>query len=715
MTASPPRTPAVVRIVTPILTLFVASSGALPMTRAEDGSPLTAPWTGPCGGVPPFDRVRVAEFEPALEAGMAAQREAIERIAACTDPPTFANTNAELERSGRLLERVRTVYEVFGGNRSDEPLRAVERTMAPRLAAHADWIAQHERLFERVSAVYFAAEKSGLDAEQRRLAWVHYTDLVRAGARLNAEEKAELSRINQELASLFTTFSQNVLRDEETQGVFLDTEEDLAGLPGTLRESAALAAAARGRPGEWAILNTRSSVEPFLTLSERRDLREKVWRMFIGRGDAGATDNKPVIRRILALRARRAQLLGYPTHAHWRLENQMARTPERAVELMEAMWRPAVARVAEEVADMQAVADAEGAGIRIAAWDYRHYAEKVRKAKYDLDEAEITPYLQLDRLREGMFLVARRLFGLEFRPLAAGSVPVFHPDVRVWEVRDRTDRLVGLWYFDPFAREGKRSGAWMTAYRPQERLDGPVTTLVSNNCNYRPAAAGEPVLISWDDAETLFHEFGHALHGLCSNVTYPTLAGTAVARDYVEFPSQILEHWLSEPEILTAYAIHHETGEPLPDALAGRIERAATFNEGFRTVEFLASALIDMRLHLAGDTEIDPAAFERDTLAALGMPDEIVMRHRTPHFSHVFADDGYSAGYYSYLWADTLTADAWEAFEEAGGGWDETVAGRLKEHVFSVGNTIDPAEGYRRFRGRDPGIEALMRQRGFAR
>ena len=390
----------------------------------------------------------------------------------------------------------------------------------------------------------------------------------------------------------------------------------------------------------------------------------------------------------------------------------MARTPERAMELMEAVWKPAVARVREEVADMQAIADKEGAGIRIEPWDYRYYAEKVRKAKYDLDENEIKPYLQLEKLREGMFWVAGRLFGLQFSPVS--GVPVAQPDIRVFEVKDRSGRHVGLWYFDPYARTGKRSGAWMNEYRTQERFDGEVPTIVSNNANFVKAAPGAPVLVSWDDATTLFHEFGHALHGLCSNVSYPSLAGTNVARDYVEFPSQVLERWLETPEVLNTYAVHYQTGRPIPRELVEKIQRASKFNQGFATVEYLAAALVDMKLHLAGDAAIDPDAFERDTLAALGMPREIVMRHRTPHFQHVFADDGYSAGYYSYLWADTLSADAWEAFTEApGGAYDTAVAKRLYEKVFSAGNTVDPAEAYRAFRGRDAGIGALMRKRGF--
>ena len=432
----------------------------------------------------------------------------------------------------------------------------------------------------------------------------------------------------------------------------------------------------------------------------------------MNRGDNGdATDNNRLVAEILALRAERARLLGYETHAHWRLENSMARTPDRAVALLEAVWTPAVARVREEVADMQAIADAEGAGVKIAPWDYRHYAEKVRKAKYDLDENAVKPYLQLDKLREGMFWVAGELFGLRFSPVQ--GVPVYHPDVSVYEVKDAACRHVGLFYFDPWARPAKQSGAWMNAYRDQERFDGEVATIVSNNLNFVKGGPGEPVLIGWTDAETLFHEFGHALHGLLSSVSYPSLSGTSVARDFVELPSQILEHWLSTPEVLSRFALHHQTGQPLPAELVAKIERSSTFNQGFDTVEFLSSALVDMKLHLAGSTPIDPDAFERDTLAALGMPSEIVMRHRTPQFGHIFAGDGYSAGYYSYLWADTLTADAWEAFTEAGGPYDQAVARRFRERVLSVGNTVEPADAYRAFRGRDAGIDALMRDRGF--
>ncbi len=675
--------------------------------------PLLTPWEGPYGGLPPFDRVRVEDFEPALEAAMAEHLAEVERIAEHPAPPTFANTFEALEAAGRTLDRVGTVYGVWSASMSTPAFQAVEQRMAPRLAAHDDQITQNAALFARLAAVYEGPERAHLSPEQQRLAWLTYTGFVRAGARLGDAEKARLSEINQRLAALYTAFAQRLLADEAAQGVVLEREEDLAGLPASFRASAAATAEAQGLPGTWAIANTRSSVEPFLTFSDRRDLREQVWRHFVGRGDGGPHDTTALIPEILQLRSERARLLGYPTHAHWQLEHSMAQTPERAEALMEAVWAPAVARVREEVADMQALVDAAGDAFQIAPWDYRYYAEQVRRARYSLDEAAVKPYLQLDKLREGMFWVAGQLFGFTFTP--ADDAPIYHPDVRVWRVDDdATGHFVGLWYFDPYARPGKHSGAWMSAYRSQERFAGAVPTLVSNNANFVPGAPGAPVLVSWDDAETLFHEFGHALHGLASNVQYPSLSGTNVARDYVEFPSQLLEHWLATPEVLGRFAVHYQTGEPLPQALVERIQRAATFNQGFATVEFLASALVDLRLHLAGGAPIEPGAFERETLAALGMPAELVMRHRPPQFAHVFSSDGYSAAYYSYLWADVLTADAFEAFTEAGGPYDAAVAERLRTHVFSVGNTLDPAEGYRAFRGHDPAIGALMRKRGFS-
>jgi len=702
-----------------MIRLLLAGAGlaalAAPAVLAARGvvpNPLLAPWTGPYGGVPPFDKVAVDAFKPALEAAMAEQLAEVDKIANDAAPPNFDNTLAALERSGRTLDRVATVFGIYSSTMSTPDFQKVEEEMAPRLAAFTDQITQNEKLFKRIAAVYEARDAAGLTPEQKRLAWLDYTNFVRAGAKLDPAAKKRLSEINQRLATLYTKFSQNLLADEADYVLYLDQESDLAGLPDSVRSAAAAAAEQRGQKGKWAVLNTRSSMEPFLTYSDRRDLREKVWRTYYSRGDhADAHDNNAIITEILKLRAERAKLLAYQTHAHWRLENSMAGTPERAMQLMEAVWKPAVARVREEVADMQAIADKEGAKIKIEPWDYRYYAEKVRKAKYDLDQNEVKPYLQLEKLREGMFWVAGQLFGFTFTPVE--GVPVYQADMRVYKVTDPAGRLLGLWYFDPYARPGKNSGAWMNAYRSQERFDREITTIVSNNTNFVKGKPGEPILISWDDATALFHEFGHALHGLNSNVSYPSLSGTNVARDYVEFPSQLLERWLSTPEVLNRFALHYQTGKPIPAELVRKIEKAATFNQGFATVEYLASALVDMKLHLAGDQTIDPDAFERDTLTALGMPSEIVMRHRTPQFGHVFSGDGYSAGYYSYLWSDTLSADAWEAFTEAGGPYDKAVAKRLRDDVFSAGNTVDPAEAYRAFRGRDPGIAALMRKRGF--
>ena len=683
-------------------------------TAATNPKPLLDKWEGPFGGVPAFDRIEVAAFKPALEEGMTQQLAEIESIAKDPAAPTFDNTILALERAGRTLNRVGAVYAVWASTMANSDFQVVQREMAPKLAAFNDKITQNEALFKRIETVYNSPENKGLTPEQQRLTWLYYTNFVRSGARLDPAAKSRLSEINQKLAGLYTKFSQNVLADETDQFLVLKTEADLAGLPQSVRDAAAAAAASKKLAGSWVIANTRSSIDPFLTYSDKRDLREKAWRMFVNRGDnGGERDNNAIITEILQLRAERAKLLGYPTHAHWRLENAMAKSPERAMQLMEAVWKPAVTRVKEEVADQQALADKEGAKIKIEPWDYRYYQEKVRKARYDLDQNEVKQYLQLEKLREGIFWVAGELFGFDFTPVT--NVPVYHPDVRVWEVTDKaTKRHIGLWYFDPYARAGKRSGAWMSAYRSQQRVDGAITTIVSNNSNFVKGKPNEPVLISWDDALTMFHEFGHALHGLNSNVTYPSVSGTAVPRDYVEFPSQLLEHWLTTPEVLQRFAVHYQTGKPIPQALVDRIKRSATFNQGFATVEYLAAALVDMKLHLAGDRKIDPDVFERETLAELGMPNEIVMRHRTPQFLHVFSSDAYSAGYYSYLWSDVLTADAYGAFVEGGGPYDRKVAERLRKNIFSVGNTIDPAEGFRGFRGRDPNIEALMKKRGFS-
>ncbi len=672
---------------------------------------LLAVWTGPYGGVPPWDKINTKDFIPAFDAAIALAKADVDAITSSKAKPTFENTIAALEESGDALTRLQNLFGVYSGNLNTGDVPDIELVVYPKLAAFYDEVNQNDALFKRVSAVYDGKAKKKLKPEEQRLLEDHYKGFVRNGANLDEAGKKRVAEINQRLATLGTQFTQNLLKDEETV-TWVEKKSDLKGLPQSIIDGMKETAKENGKPEKWAVLNTRSAADPFLTYADNRALREKVWRAFVNRGDNGdSEDNNAIIAETLKLRAERSKLLGYPTYAHWAIERQMAKTPDAAMDLMMRVWPKAVARVKEEVADMQAIADAEGAGVTIEPWDYRYYAEKVRKAKYDLDFNLVKPYMQLEKLREGMFWAAGQLYGFSFAQI--DDAPVFNPDVRVWKVLGADGDLVGLWYFDPYARTGKGSGAWMTEYRGQEKLAGDIKPIVSNNSNFIKGKPGEPVLISWDDAETLFHEFGHALHGLNSNVKYPSQAGTNVPRDYVEFPSQLNERWLTTPEVMNRFLVHYETGEPLPQALVDKIKAAKTFNQGFSTVEYLMSALVDMKLHLAGDAEIDPDAFERETLEALGAPKEIVMRHRTPQFGHIFSGEGYAAGYYSYLWADSITADAAEAFVEAGSFYDKETARKLHDYVMSVGDSIDPAEGFRKFRGRDVDTSALLRDRGF--
>ena len=680
------------------------------MTDALD-NPVLAPWTGPHGGAPAFDRIKAAHFEPALDQAMARYRAEIGAIANDPAPATFANTLEAMERAGRDYRQATSLMGVFTTTMNDAGMKAVERDAAPKLAGFGDEILHNRTLFDRIAAVHAARASSGLSAEQQRLAHVIYEDFVRQGAALNPAQKHRLAEINQRLATLYTDFSQNILGDEEGQTLTLDSKADLAGLPDDLIEAAASAARERGQTG-WVIANTRSSMEPFMTFSARRDLREQGLALWAGRGDSGGQyDNNAIIAEILKLRVEKAALLGHDSFAHWIADGQMAKTPDAAMDLLRQVWKPAVARAAEEVAEMQEVAAAEGSNEPIEPWDYRYYSEKVRQAKYDLSNEAIKPYLQLDKLRDGMFWAAGELFDLAFTQLH--DMPVYHPDVEVYEVT-RDGARVGIWYFDFFARAGKRSGAWMSEYRTQEKLAG-VTPIISNNSNFIPAPPGEPVLISWTDAVTLFHEFGHGLHGLLSNATYPSLAGTSVVRDFVELPSQLYERWLPTPQILSRFAVHYRTGEPMPRALVDKLKRAENFGQGFHTAEYLACAILDLEYHLLADKAPDARTFEREALERLGMPREIILRHRLPHFAHVFSGEGYASGYYNYIWADTLTADAAEAFAESPGGFfDKALAKNLLENVLSVGNTVEAGEAFRRFRGRDHTIEPLMRARGFA-
>ncbi|MDP2470471.1 MAG: M3 family metallopeptidase [Candidatus Palauibacterales bacterium] len=674
---------------------------------------LLAEWTGPYGGVPAFDKMDLADLKPALEKGMQLELAEVDAIATNPEPPTFENTIVALEGVGKDLDRVFTYDGIWSSNMSTPEFRAIDMEMAPRLAEHRSKITQNSELFDRIRAVYESDEVESLRPDQRRLVELVYDRYARNGATLEGAAKDRYAAINQRLAELYTDFGNNLLADEEGYVTYL-SEDQLSGLPEGFVAAAAAAAADRGHEGEYAVTNTRSSMDPFLTFSDERDLRERVWRTYYNRGDNGDEhDNNAIIAEILALRNERVHLLGYENYAAWRLENKMAKEPAQAFELMEQIWPAALARVEQEVADMQAIADAEGAGITIEPWDYRYYAEKVRQAKYDLDSDELKQYLQLDRLVDAMHFVAGELFQFDFTPVPEGSVPVWHPDVKVWEVTNRnTGEHVGLWYLDPFARPGKRSGAWATTYRSHETYDGLKTTLGSNNSNFIKGAPGEPVLISWDDATTLFHEFGHALHYLSSDVAYPTL--NSGVGDYTELQSQLMERWLATDAVIDNYLVHVDTGEPIPEELVAKIRKAATFNQGFETTEFLASALMDMKYHTMDPTGLDPDAYEREALAELAMPDEIVMRHRSPQFAHVFSGEGYAAGYYNYLWADVLVADAAEAFAEAPGGfYDPEVAAKMVKYLYSVRNSVDPAIAYREFRGRDATVDALMRDRGF--
>ncbi|MFN4042320.1 MAG: M3 family metallopeptidase [Brevundimonas sp.] len=667
--------------------------------RAE----LLQVWTGPYEGVPPWDKVSAAKLREAIVEGIALRRAEYQAIAANPEPATFANTNVAMQMAGEPLGRALALFGVMTSNIGSADYQAVDREVSPLLSAAGDEITFNEALFARVKAV--ADNPSGLTAQQRRLAERSRDQFVRGGAALDAQKKAQLGEINTELANLFTAFSQKVVADENTWTVIAN-EAGVAGLPASNKNAAAAAARSRNLQG-WAIVNTRSSVDPFLTFADDRGLREQVWRKFIMRGDNGdANDTKAEIARIVALRDQRAKLLGYRHHADLRMQDTMARTPDAAMELMMRVWEPAKARVTEEVADMRAIA-----GHDIEPWDYLYYAEKVRKQKYDLDQNDLKPYFELNAVKRGAFYMAGRLYGFTFTPVPAGSVPVFHPDVEVFEVKDADGAHVGLFYSDDFARAGKRSGAWATTYRSYSTYDGVKNVLSSNNNNFIKAEAGQPLLISLDDAETLFHEFGHALHSLSSRVTYPSLAGTP--RDYVEYPSQVHEHWVLSRPILDGFMKHVETGQPMPQELVDRIEAASTFNQGYATVSYLSSALVDMDLHTRATPPTDIAAFERESLAKYGMPKEIVMRHRLPQFNHLFTSDAYSAGYYSYLWSEVMDADTWAYFEESGDVFNPDIGRRYKEIILAEGNSSDRAEAYRRFRGRDPDVRALLAVRGF--
>ena len=681
-----------------------------PPLIATASNPLLEEWTGPFGA-PPFAAIRPAHFRPAFAQAFAEHRAEIAAIVENPQPPNFANTIAAFERAGRTLDRVSAVFFHLAGADTNEEIEAIEREIAPLVARHDAEIHLNDALFARIDALFRRATL-GLDAEQARVLERHHLAFRRAGAGLAAEAKARLAEIGERLAALGTQFSQNVLADENAFALVLETQDELAGLPEWMKSAAAAEAERRGLSGRYAFTLARSSIEPFLQTSQRRDLREKIFRAFVARGESGGpTDNRAIAAEMVALRAEQARLLGFESFAHFRLADTMAKTPASAQELLERVWTLARARARVEEAALQELATAEGGNFSLAPWDWRYYAEKRRKAEFDFDEAALKPYLALDQMIEAAFFVANRLFGLTFSEQF--DIPLYHEDARAWTVRDARDREIGLFIGDYFARPSKHGGAWMGAFRDQEKLDGEVLPIIVNVMNFVKPAPGEACLLSFEDARTLFHEFGHALHGLLSDVTYPSLSGTNVLRDFVEFPSQLYEHWLEQREVLRRFARHHESGEPIPEALLDRLVAARRFQQGFATLEYTASALVDLALHQsAGAAELDVVAFEREKLAELGMPGAIAMRHRLPHFLHVFGGDSYSAGYYSYLWSEVLDADGFAAFTEAGDIFDPEIAERLRAHVYAAGNRTDPQAAYLAYRGKAASPDALLRKRG---
>ncbi|WP_315759804.1 M3 family metallopeptidase [Sphingomonas sp. Y38-1Y] len=685
-----------------------ATNGNSGVNSVTPDNVLLADWQGAYDGLPPFDQVKPELFPAAIQFGIDEQRREIAAIRDNPAQPTFANTVEPLERSGRRLGRVLSVFSVMTSNMATPTYQALSREWSPKLSAASDAITLDPRLFARIKAVYDKRTSSGLDAKQQRVVTRLYEGYVRRGANLTPEQKQQLATYNSQLAGKFAVFSEKVLADEST--FITATEAELAGVPADVKAAAAAAAKSRNLPaGSYAIVNTRSAVDPILTYGDNRALREKLWRAFVNRGDNGdANDTNATIAEILKLRADRAKLLGFASHAEWRMQDTMAKTPAKAQDLMMRVWPAAVARVKEEVRDQQAIA---GSSLTIEPWDYRYYQEKVRRQRYNLSQEEVKPYFELDNIIAASYWAAGELYGLDFKEVT-GTVPTWHPDIRVYSVTDRKDgRQVGVFYRDDYARTGKRSGAWATTYRSRAGLTKDRIVLGSNNNNFVKPAPGEPVLISLDDAETLFHEFGHAIHYFLSDVYYPSLGGTP--RDFVEYPSQVNENWLLTPQVLSRFAKHYKTGEPMPKALLDKIEASSKFNQGFATVEYLSSALVDMALHTEPTGVIDPDKFERETLARLGMPKEIVMRHRLPQFNHLFSSDAYSAGYYSYLWSETMDADTWAAFEQTGNPFDKATADRFRTTLLSTGNETDRAEAYRAFRGRDPDVTELLRKRGF--
>ncbi|SNB78342.1 peptidyl-dipeptidase Dcp Metallo peptidase. MEROPS family M03A [Rhodoblastus acidophilus] len=673
-------------------------------------NPLVMEWDTPFA-LPPFTQIATDQFRPAFDEALREHEQDIAAITANPDAPTFANTIDALELAGRKLNQVGGVFWNLTGTDSTEDLRAIERDISPRLTRHYTAISLNPALFARVADLYGRRETLALDEEQARLLELTYKSFVRTGATLQGADRARYAEIAERLTTLETEFSQNLLANE-TDFLFELEESDLAGLAEDVKAAAAQTAKERNTAKPYALTLQRSSVEAFLSQSSRRDLREDLFKAWIARGEnPGKTDNRPLIAQILALRQEKARLLGYKTYADYKLEPTMAHEPGAAAALMDQLWTPALRRVEEERAALQQSVDEAGGNFTLAAHDWRYYAEKLRASRYALDQAELAGYFQLENMIAAAFYCAEKLFDLRFQ--RRDDLPVYHPDVRAYEVTDGQGRHVAIFYGDYFARAGKRSGAWMSNFRGQKKLGGEERPVIVNVMNFSKPAPDRPSLLTLTEVITLFHEFGHALHGMLSDVVYPSMSGTSTPTDFVEFPSQVYEHWALRPEVLQKFATHFETGAPMPQALIDRIVAARHFNQGFQTVEFLASALVDFKLHWRADSPEEIGAAEAGVLQDIAMPAFMVMRHRSPHFAHIFAGESYAAGYYSYLWSETLDADGFAAFEEAGDIFDPATAKRLRDHVYAAGNRRDPNAAYAAFRGRAPDTAALLRKKGF--
>lgn len=685
----------------------------------SDFNPAIAAWSGPLG-LPDFASIEDRDFEAAFAAALPAHLAEIEAIANNPEEPSFENTIVAMETAGELLTRASSIFWNLSGANTNDTLQALERKLSPELSRHRSAIMMNRALFGRIDTFYQKRESLGLDAEADRVLELTWKSFVRSGAKLDETDQTRLAAINERLATLGTAFSQNVLADERDYALVLETNEDLAGLPDFVVSSMNAAAEERGHTGKYAVTLSRSIIEPFLTFSERRDLRETAFNAWVARGEGpGERDNRPLVAEMVKLRAEKAALLGYDSFAHFKLDDTMAKTPENVRSLLETVWEKARDRADGEADELSKLIAAEGKNHEVAPWDWRHYAEKARAARYEFNEAEVKPYLQLEKMIEAAFHTAGKLFGLSFREHE--NLRSYHADVRVFEVLDASGKRIAIFLGDYFARPSKRSGAWMSDFQEQHKLAGDRNDesqipIILNVMNFAKAPPGKPVLITMDDARTLFHEFGHALHGMLSDVTYPSISGTSVARDFVELPSQLYEHWLTVPEVLQRFAVHHKTGEAIPQSLLDKMRAAEKFNKGFANVEFTSSALVDMAFHALNPEQaanIDPMVFQADVLAAIDMPETIVMRHATPHFGHVFSGDGYSAGYYSYMWSGVLDADAFQAFKEAGDSFDPALAEKLRHYIYSSGGSMDPEDAYVGFRGKLPSPDALLEKEGF--